>query len=179
MLFPRCLLPEHPCFIPIRDSFIDIMRIYEQPVTKNDAFDHLTYQLYIKSNLLRILALLSDHKLFVHSEKNYDKRVEEIKKIITYITENYKEKIYIHDLASLVNMNEQYFCRFFKKAIGSSPMSYINDYRIKQAIHLLKETELTIMEISLECGFNNLGNFLKEFRKHTNTTPLKYRKNYV
>ena len=58
-------------------------------------------------------------------------------------------------------------------------MSYINDYRIKQAIHLLKETELTIMEISLECGFNNLGNFLKEFRKHTNTTPLKYRKNYV
>lgn len=179
MLFPRCLFPEHPCFIPIRDSFIDIMRIYEQPVTKNDAFDHLTNQLYIKSSLLRILALLSDHKLFVHSEKNYDKRVEEIKKIIIYITENYKEKIYIHDLASLVNMNEQYFCRFFKKAIGSSPMSYVNDYRIKQAIHLLKETELTIMEISLECGFNNVGNFLKEFRKHTNTTPLKYRKNHV
>lgn len=177
LIFPRCLPPEHPAFIPVRDSFLDIIKIYEQSSIKHMPFDHVTNQLYIKSNLLRILAILTDHDLFLRSEANYDKRVEEIKKVITYIMENYKEKIYIQDLADLVNMNEQYFCRFFKKAIGRSPIAYVNDYRIKQAVHLLKETDLQVMEICLECGFNNLGNFLKEFRKYTNTTPLQYRKN--
>ena len=73
-------------------------------------------------------------------------------------------------------MNEQYFCRFFKKVIGRSPMEYVNEYRIKKAIHYLKESDLTVTEICLECGYNNLGNFLKEFRKYTSTTPLQYRK---
>ncbi len=168
LLFPRCILPEHPAFIQIRDTFVDLMN------TRSD--DSVAYQLSAKASLLRILAVLSANSLFVPAEKNYDKRVEEIKKIITYIMENYKEKIYIRDLAALVNMNEQYFCRFFKKAIGHSPMEYTNEYRIKQSMHLLKETDLPVTEICLECGFNNLGNFLKEFRKYTNTTPLKYRK---
>ena len=99
-----------------------------------------------------------------------------IKKAIGYIQDNYKEKIYIRDLADLIGMNEQYFCRFFKKAIGRSPIEYVNEYRIKKARHYLEETDLTVMEICLECGYNNLGNFLREFRTDTDTTPLQYRK---
>ena len=66
--------------------------------------------------------------------------------------------------------------RFFKKVIGRSPMEYVNEYRIKKAMHYLKESDLTVTEICLECGYNNLGNFLREFRKYTSTTPLQYRK---
>ena len=102
--------------------------------------------------------------------------IETIKKAIGYIQDNYKEKIYIRDLADLIGMNEQYFCRFFKKAIGRSPIEYVNEYRIKKARHYLEETDLTVMEICLECGYNNLGNFLREFRRYTDTTPLQYRK---
>ncbi len=109
-------------------------------------------------------------------ENNYDKRVEDIKAVLTYIKENYKEKIYIRDLSDLINMNEQYFCRFFKKAIGHTPIEFINEYRIRQSMHLLEKTDLAVTEICLECGYNNIGNFLKEFRRYTNTTPLKYRK---
>ena len=64
----------------------------------------------------------------------------------------------------------------FKKAIGHSPIEYLNEYRIRQAKRLLEKTDLQVMEVCLECGFNNLGNFLQEFRKHTGTTPLQYRK---
>ena len=60
--------------------------------------------------------------------------------------------------------------------IGRSPMEYVNEYRIKKAIHYLKESDLTVTEICLECGYNNLGNFLREFRKYTSTTPLQYRR---
>lgn len=167
MLFPRCLKPDHPAFHAIRDAFMDIIG----STLTND----LTAQLYIKSSLLRILAILSKYRLIVPTEENYNKRVESIKAVLKYIKDNYHEKIYIQDLANLINMNEQYFCRFFKKAIGRSPIGYVNEYRIKQSIRLLKETDLPVTEICLECGFNNLGNFLREFRKYTDTTPLKYR----
>lgn len=170
LLLPRCVTPEHPAFTPVKNAFQDIMRSFEQHK------DEETSQLYIKSSLLYILATLSEHGLFTPTEKNLDKRVESIKTALTYIKDNYQEKIYISDLARQVNLNEQYFCRLFKKAIGHSPMEYLNEYRIRQTRRLLEETDLPVTEVCLECGFNNMGNFLREFRKFTETTPLQYRK---
>ncbi len=181
MLFPRCLLPDHPGYLTVRDAFLDTMHSFGYPLNesaplKNGAVtDDLTNQLFIKSSLLRILAVLSKHKLFTPTEKDLNKRVEEIKTVLTHIREKYKEKIYIQDLAALVHMNEQYFCRFFKKSIGRTPMEYLNEYRIKQAMRLLEETDLPVTEVCLESGYNNLGNFLRAFKKYTKTTPLKYR----
>ncbi len=182
LLFPRCLTPDHKAFAPVRDTFLEAMRSFQTPpegtpAQRNGAAtDDLTSQLFIKSSLLRILAVLSGSRLFLPTEKNHDKRVEEIKTVLTYIKENYKEKIYIQDLARQVNMNAQYFCRFFKKSIGRSPMEYINEYRLKQSLRLLKETDLPVTEVCLECGYNNLGNFLRSFKKYAGTTPLQYRK---
>lgn len=183
LLFPRSLTPEHPAFAPIRSAFTDVMHSFgqmmpEDPLAEDSTLvtNDLTSQLYIKSSLLYILATLSDHRLFMPTEKNLDKRVESIKAALTYIKDNYQDKIYIADLAAQANLNEQYFCRLFKKAIGRSPIEYINEYRIKQTRRLLEETDLPITEICLECGYNNLGNFLREFRKYTGTTPLQYRK---
>lgn len=180
LLFPRCLLPEHPAFLQIRSSFMDIMNSFEQLQGKKSVSDTdlLAHQLFVKSSLLRILAILSTYRLFLPTELHYNKRVEEIKTVLMYIRDNYKEKIYIKDLAKLISMNEQYFCRFFKKSIGRSPVEYMNEYRIKQSIHLLKDTNLPVMDVCLECGYNNLGNFLREFKKYTDTTPLKYRRSF-
>lgn len=187
LLFPRCITPKHPSFVPIRNAFMQIMHSFGQSATDGASIeaslsdsslvtDDLTSQLYIKSSLLHILATLSDHRLFTPTERNLDKRVESIKAVLTYIKDNYQEKIYLADLAAQANLNEQYFCRLFKKAIGRSPMEYINEYRIKQVRRLLEETDLPVTEICLECGYNNLGNFMHEFRRYTGTTPLQYRK---
>lgn len=181
LLFPRCITPQHPAFIPLRNAFSDIMHAFGQ-MAEDYASDSslvtndLTRQLYIKSSLLYILATLSAHKLFIPTEKSFNKRVESIKTILTYIKDNYHDKIYISDLARQINLNEQYFCRLFKKAIGCSPIEYINEYRIKQAKRFLEKTDLSVTDICLECGYNNFGNFLREFRRHTGTTPLQYRK---
>lgn len=168
MAFPRCIFPDHPAFTQIRNTFHNII---------DSAFaDNLTNQLYIKSYLLHIFATLSNYKLFTSTEKNSDKRVEDIKTVLAYIKDNYKEKIYVSDLAEQVNLNEQYFCRFFKKVMNRSPIEYVNEYRVKQSLRLLEDTNLSVMNVCLECGYNNLGNFLREFKKHTGTTPLQYRK---
>jgi AraC-like DNA-binding protein/mannose-6-phosphate isomerase-like protein (cupin superfamily) len=182
LFFPRCIAPQHPAFFVLRSAFVDIMRAFGQRTEHTHladsslVTDDLTSQLYIKSSLMYILATLSAHGLFTSTERNFDRRVESIKTALTFIRDNYQNKIYISDLAGQVNLNEQYFCRLFKKAIGYSPIAYINEYRIKQAKRLLEETDLQVTEVCLESGFNNFGNFLQEFRRHTGTTPLQYRK---
>lgn len=60
--------------------------------------------------------------------------------------------------------------------MNRSPIEYVNEYRVKQSLRLLEDTNLPVMDVCLECGYNNLGNFLREFKKHTGTTPLQYRK---
>ncbi len=157
---------------PEKDSDEKSRPLGDSGTTAND----LTSQLYVKSSLLHIFAALFEHRLFMPVERNFDKRVESIKTALLFIEENYHSKIYISDLAGQVNLNEQYFCRLFKKAIGHSPIEYINAYRIRQAKRLLEETDLQVTEVCLECGFNNLGNFIQEFRKRTGTTPLQYKK---
>ena len=181
LLFPRCLTPQHPAFLPVRNAFRDIMWSFGQlpPEGLPDCglvTENFTSQLTIKASLLLILAALSGSRLFTPTEKNLDKRVESIKTVLTYISDNYQNKIYISDLAKQVNLNEQYFCRLFKKAIGRPPIAYINEYRIKQSMRLLENTDIAVTDVCLECGFNHLGNFMKEFRKLTGTTPLQYRK---
>ncbi len=181
LLFPRFLTPQHPAFVPVRNAFTDIMHSFGQSPAEGSfdsqlVTDNFTSQLYIKASLLYILATLSSHRLFTPTEKDLDKRVESIKTALTYISDNYQNKIYISDLARQVNLNGQYFCRLFKKAIGRSPMAYINEYRIRQAKRLLENTDIAVTEVCLECGFNNLGNFMHEVRRATGTTPLQYRK---
>lgn len=181
---PRYLAGASPAFARVRQEYMEILRIFHetgsflseegQTVTEN-----LSSQLFIRAGLLNMLAVFSSYSLLTEPEKEDDYRVEIIKSALDFIRSHYQEKIYIRDLAQQANMNEQYFCRFFKKALGKSPISYLNAYRIKQAIILLQTTDMAVMEICLDCGFYNLGNFLREFKKDTGLTPLQYRKHYV
>lgn len=132
--------------------------------------------LRVRSGLLGIFAGLIEMNLLTTIRPGDNTCAESTKKVLTYIKEHYTEKIYIGDLASLIGMNQQYFCRFFKKALGRTPVEYINDYRIRKAMDLLSHTDKQVTEICLDCGFHNLGNFLKEFRKTVGCTPLQYRK---
>ncbi len=142
--------------------------------------EKLSSQIKIKASLLKILAILYENNLLIkENNKNKDYRVEYIKTAISYIQNNYSEKIHIKDLSKQINMNEQYFCRFFKRMIGKTPMEYVNEYRIKKAKELLRETNRQVMDICLECGFHNMGNFIKVFKKHTGINPMKYRKNFI
>lgn len=181
---PRILDFSHPAFYKIKQEYLDILNVFHQtgffvPKEGQTVTETLSSQLFIRAGLLKILGILSSFSLLTQPEKTDNYRVEIIKSTLDYIRSHYQNKLYIRDLARQANMNEQYFCRFFKKALGKSPVSYINEYRIKQAIILLQTTDLPVMDICLDCGFNNLGNFLREFKKDTGFTPLKYRRHFT
>lgn len=174
LLLPRCITPDHACYADILASYHKIAaHLQTEEALPPSASD----QLHIKAGLLEMLALLSEQELLQTARESNNENIDSIKKVLSFIHEHYAEKIFVKDLAALLNLNEQYFCRFFRKSVGQSPISYLNGYRIRRAMDLLNDTDHAVTEICLECGFHNLGNFLREFRSQTSTTPLQYRLN--
>ena len=82
------------------------------------------------------------------------------------------------DVANYVNMSEVSFSRFMKKRTGKNYIDYLNDLRLGIASRILIDTSKTIAEISFECGYNNLSNFNRIFKKRKGLTPKEFRENY-
>lgn len=178
---PRFIYKNDVVFSYIYKEYEKIISIYKENNIEKlyaNCKDNVIPQIQVKISLLSILAILYKNDLLISESENItnDYKIEYIKKIILYVEDNYKQKIFIKDLAKEINMNEQYFCRFFKSIIGKSPLQYINEYRIKKSAELLRKTDMNIMDVCLESGFNNMGNFINTFKKHTGLTPMKYRK---
>lgn len=110
------------------------------------------------------------------ANRSLQTRENQYKQILRYIQEHYDRKIYLEDLASSLDMNPQYFCRFFKKQFQMTPMTYINYYRTLQAADLLRHSSLSVLEVGLRTGFENPSYFAKTFRKYYNCSPAEYRK---
>ena len=136
------------------------------------------WQLLLKNNLYHILVILFSENLLQPSPANrsLQTRENQYKQILRYIQEHYDRKIYLEDLASSLDMNPQYFCRFFKKQFQMTPMTYINYYRTLQAADLLRHSSLSVLEVGLRTGFENPSYFAKTFRKYYNCSPAEYRK---
>ena len=101
-----------------------------------------------------------------------------IQKVINYLNCNYQKEIRLLDVAHYVNMSEVSFSRFMKKRTGKSYIEYLNDLRLGIASRHLVDSSKTISEISYECGFNNLSNFNRIFKKKKGFTPKGFRENY-
>ena len=81
----------------------------------------------------------------------------------------------LEEIASVAGMNEQYLCRYFKKHVGKTITEYINDVRINHATQKLLQTDDKIIDIAIQCGYENVGYFLKRFRKEKGLTPSAFR----
>ena len=102
----------------------------------------------------------------------------QLRRAIEYIQDNLSTDVSLHDLAAVVGMSMYYFVQMFKQSTGCTPYQYILQCRIERAKHLLRTTELPIVEIALQVGCSNQSHFAKLFRKLTKTTPKKYRNNF-
>ena len=83
----------------------------------------------------------------------------------SYIDANYKKEIRLNDLAALVGMTPTAFSRFFKLRTGRSISDYVIDVRLGHASRLLVDSTTSVAEICYECGFNNISNFNRIFKK--------------
>jgi len=131
-------------------------------------------------SVLHILSLSSDQQILCSGNLDTDDftNSEQIKKVCEFIAINYQEKIQIKDIAAWVNLTETTLSRLMRKQTGRSLVNFINNYRIGFASRWLTESNQTIAEIAFRCGFYNISNFNRIFRKNKGCTPKVYRENF-
>lgn len=95
-----------------------------------------------------------------------------------YLMNNYHEEVNLKKLAGLVNMAEGSLCRFFKMNLGITIFEYLNKIKTEFACKLLMDPDLSIMDVCLDSGFNNISHFNKQFKKATGVSPSEYRKRF-
>lgn len=103
-------------------------------------------------------------------------KVERLKSVLDYMQRNFDRPIRIHELADLIPMSEGQFSRWFKSMTRTTPIDYLNAYRVRRAAELLRATDRKISDVALEVGFDHVSYFIKVFRKLMKTTPSEFRK---
>ena len=158
-----------------------IQNIYPRIETLNQksGFDSVMALINILHDLSisRNLRTLSESSFNSEVQYNYNSR--RIEKAFQYMNKNYDKQIALADLAKLVNMTEVSFSRFIKKRTGISFIDSLNEIRLGHASRILIDTTNSIAEVSYSCGFNNISNFNRLFKKKKSCTPKEFRENFA
>ena len=96
-------------------------------------------------------------------------------RIFRFVETNYGKDCTLSALSRHTAYHYVYLSQYFKERIGYSFTEYVNRYRLSQACYLLSNSNCSILQISLDCGFESLRTFNRNFKKFTNKTPTEYR----
>jgi AraC-like DNA-binding protein len=109
-------------------------------------------------------------------ESFLQKENESMQKALQYIMQNFQKDIQIKDLLEVTNMSYATFYNYFRRNYKVPFKEYLLDIRVDYACKLLKDETLNISEIAYICGFENLSNFNRQFKRIKNTTPSMFQK---
>lgn len=116
---------------------------------------------------------------FVYRKSFTDDEGKRMSQVYDYAMEKYQEPITLNEIAEKANMSKNAFCRYFKKRTNKTFFQFLIEIRIENACKfLIKNPELSVAAIAEQCGFNNIANFNRKFRKFKNCTPTQYRNQF-
>lgn len=134
-------------------------------------FQSLLYDLSISRNQKLLTNISFQHNNDFHNS-------ERIEKIYNFVRANFNKRIMLEEAAAMLNMSVVSFSRLIKQRTGKSFVEFVNEIRLGYATRLLIETRKSVSEICYECGFNNISNFNRTFKKKQHTTPSEFRTNF-
>ena len=113
---------------------------------------------------------------FNNAELSYNSR--RIERAVEYMNQSFQKQITLTEVAKLANMTDVSFSRFFRSRTGITFMDSLLEMRLGHAFRLLIDTTESVAEIAYNCGFNNISNFNRLFKKKKGCTPREFRENY-
>ncbi len=133
-------------------------------------------------SILHVLSKSNDMQLlsaqaFSNINQSYNSR--RVEKVIDYLNQHFDKQISLATVANLANMTSVSFSRFFKQHTGNSFIDNLLEIRLGHASRLLIDTHLPISQIAFNCGFNNISNFNRIFKKKKGCTPKEFREDYA
>ncbi|MEO0470922.1 MAG: AraC family transcriptional regulator [Bacteroidota bacterium] len=134
--------------------------------------------------LLSILSFLADCPYTYLSERRFVDNLpaeysSRMASVHAFVSQHYHRKIYLRELADLVNLSEQSFSRFFSKMMGRPFFSFLNEYRINVAGRMLLDTDWSVAQIGFACGYESMPFFHQQFNKFIGDSPARYRRKFV
>lgn len=124
----------------------------------------------------RNMRTLSDASFNTSEPFSYNSR--RVEKTFEYMKLNFDRPIGLAEVAKLANMSEVAFSRFFKQRTGNTFIDSLTEIRLGHATRLLIDTTQSVAEIAYHCGFNNMSNFNRIFRKKKHCTPREFRESF-
>lgn len=147
-------------------------------LNKKHGFDSVLELLAILHELSssRNMKILSEISFKNADSITYNSR--RIEKIMSYLNENFHKNITLAMAANVVSMSEVAFSRFFKAKTGKNFIDTLNEIRLGNASRMLIDSTQGVNEIAFKCGFNNISNFNRIFKKKKMCTPKEFRQEY-
>jgi AraC-like DNA-binding protein len=146
---------------------------------KKKGFDSILELMSLMNELSQSqnMTVLSNGGFNSDDQLKYNSR--RIQKVMEHINEHFQKPISLQEVAQLTNMAEAAFSRFFKTRTGLTFVESLTDIRLGHANRMLVNSTHSISEIAYQCGFNNISNFNRIFKKKKGCSPKEFRESYA
>ena len=145
-------------------------------VQRNNYFELLCTKTVLE--ILYIILQKIPHDTMSTSEYiSYNKKVDRLNRISSFIDSNYQEPIRLETIAKSENLTVTYLSHFFKDCFGVTFQEYLNNKRFEQAMRLIPRKDLNLTQISDLCGFSDIKYLNKMFQKRLGVKPQQFRDN--
>nr|WP_297935701.1 AraC family transcriptional regulator [uncultured Lachnoclostridium sp.] len=137
-------------------------------------------QLHFNAMLFQLLAILYDNfkkEQIVSEMKKHGKNLTRLEPVLEYTNQHYNEPISLSEIASVISLQTEYFCRFFKRNMGITYLQYLNEIRLSHIYNDLLTTDIPLSHLLETHGFLNYKLFRKMFYEKFGSTPGTMRKN--
>lgn len=157
---------------PVWNHLYDVIQEMEREYLAKKKY----WEKYIGADLCRMFITIFRECADALSMMRIGTRVTVAYNVMNYLNHHFMEEITVDNIAAALFLNKDYIAHIFKEETGYSLMGYVISLRINQAKLLLVETDRTITDIAIECGYTDFTYFSKQFKKHTSASPSKFRK---
>lgn len=157
---------------PVWNYLHDVIREMEKEYLNRKKY----WEMYVGADLRRMFITIFRECADVLSMMKIGNGVTVAYNVMNYLNHHFAEDISVNSIAAALFLNRDYISHVFKDETGYSVMAYVISLRINRAKLLLAETDRSITDIATECGYTDFTYFSKQFKKHTNMSPSKFRK---
>ena len=152
-----------------KEALVSIARIYDEMHGRTQN------PLRMISKITSLCACIGDN-IHLSTMKHEDERAWlSVWNMTGYIQKNYAQKITLDHIAAAGSVCRSRCCKLFNEYIGQTPNTYLTRYRIQKSCEMLIESNMTVLEISMACGFQSSSYFSNIFQKEIGLTPKDYR----
>jgi AraC-like DNA-binding protein len=138
-------------------------------------------RLFLLLDILKILAQTKDYNFISETEVagTYNTNTERLRAVIDWTMQNFGRNVSLSEVAAIAAMTRTSFCRYFRQATKRSFSDFVAELRLNHAAKLLRERPDNVATIGLDCGYENVSHFNRQFKAYYKQTPKAYRKQFL